>query len=248
LGVVRLPHISNYTDFDPLEQEPGVALSYLDPRHDLTSMDMVIIPGTKNTIADLRYLQQSGLGRRLQEFAQHGGHLIGICGGYQILGQVVKDPLGVEGAMPEAEGLGLLPLVTTMAGEKTTTQVEARVVGLPGSGYFIKGYEIHMGITEAVGPGQAVFEIYRRRGDSVQVPDGWASPDQRIWGSYIHGLFDNDDFRRAILQRFRTPKGLGADPASMASFATALEAELDRLAEVVRRHLDVAQLRALIEN
>jgi len=247
-GIVRLPHISNYTDFDPLEQEPGVTLSYLDPRQNLTAMDVVIIPGTKNTIADLGYLQQSGLAFRLQEYARQGGHLIGVCGGYQILGQVVKDPLGVEGAMPEAAGLGLLPIVTTMAGEKTTTQVEARVVGLPGSGHSIKGYEIHMGITEVVGPGQAVFEIYRRQGQAVQVPDGWARPDQRIWGSYIHGLFDNDDFRRALLQRFRTLKGLGANLGSLPSFATAVEAEFDRLAEIVRRHLDLSQLRALIEN
>ena len=247
IGVLRLPHISNYTDFDPLEQEPDVALHYLDHRHDLKAMDLVIIPGTKNTIADLGYLKQSGLFQRLRDYASNGGHLIGICGGYQILGLVVKDPLGVEGTTPEAEGLGLLPLVTTMAGDKTTTQVEARVTGLPGSVALLRGYEIHMGITEAVGPGQAVFEICRRLGESVWVPDGWISPDQRVWGSYLHGLFDNDDFRHSLLQQFRAHKGLSGELTSAFNFANGLEAEFNRLADIVRRHLDLDHIRGLIK-
>jgi len=210
-------------------------------------MDLVIIPGTKNTIADLGYLKQSGLFQRLRDYASNGGHLIGICGGYQILGLVVKDPLGVEGTTPEAEGLGLLPLVTTMAGDKTTTQVEARVTGLPGSVALLRGYEIHMGITEAVGPGQAVFEICRRLGESVWVPDGWISPDQRVWGSYLHGLFDNDDFRHSLLQQFRAHKGLSGELTSAFNFANGLEAEFNRLADIVRRHLDLDHIRGLIK-
>ncbi|MFP3867357.1 MAG: cobyric acid synthase [Desulfobacteraceae bacterium] len=246
LGVLRLPHISNYTDFDPLEQDPGVALQYLDHRRDLKDMDMVILPGTKNTIADLVYLKQSGLFQRLQDYARHGGQLIGICGGFQMLGQAVKDPLGVEGTTPEEEGLGLLPLATTMAGNKTTTRVEARVIGLPGVSSSLRGYEIHMGLTAAVGPGQPVFEIYQRLGESVRVADGWISPDHRVWGSYIHGLFDNDDFRHILLQQLRAHKGLTTEVPSAPAFAASLEAEFDRLADIVRRHLDLDQIKALI--
>ncbi len=130
IGVIRLPHISNYTDFDPLEQEPGVNVRYLDHHNALDNLDVLILPGTKNTIADLLYLQGTGLAEKIRDYAEHGGRVIGICGGFQILGQAVRDPLGVEGAVPEAAGLGLLPIVTTMAGEKTTTQVEARFLGL----------------------------------------------------------------------------------------------------------------------
>ncbi|MGQ9920677.1 MAG: cobyric acid synthase, partial [Desulfobacca sp.] len=121
IGVIRLPHISNYTDFDPLEQEPGVTVRYLDHHDALDHLDVLILPGTKNTIADLRYLFETGFAQKIQAFAQAGGRVIGICGGFQILGQEVRDPLGVEGPHPQAAGLGLLPVVTTMAAEKTTT-------------------------------------------------------------------------------------------------------------------------------
>ena len=134
--------------------------------------------------------------------------MVGICGGFQMLGQVVRDPSGVEGAVPEAAGLGLLPIVTTMAGEKTTTQVEARFLGLEDEAPLVTGYEIHMGLTEPVGEGRAAFQIERRLNEPVSLADGWATPDFRIWGSYIHGLFDGDGFRRAWLADRRREKGL----------------------------------------
>ena len=129
IGVVRLPHISNYTDFDPVEQEPGVNLRYVDHRDELDGLDLLILPGTKNTISDLLYLKETGLFRRIQAYAEAGGRVAGICGGYQILGQEVRDPLGVEGDPRAEAGLQLLPVVTTLAGAKTTTQVEARCAG-----------------------------------------------------------------------------------------------------------------------
>ncbi|MBI4642916.1 MAG: cobyric acid synthase, partial [Deltaproteobacteria bacterium] len=199
IGVVRLPHISNYTDFDPLEQEPGVSLRYLDHRHGLDGVDLLILPGTKNTISDLLYLKETGLFPQIQAYARNGGHLVGICGGYQLLGMEIQDPLGVEGPPRTQKGLGLLPVVTTMAGAKTTTQVQARTPAAGGGGPTIEAYEIHMGVTEPRGQGQPAFEISSRNGMPVSVQDGWVSPDRRVWGTYLHGLFDNDDFRRGFL-------------------------------------------------
>ena len=154
------------------------------------------------------YLQRTGLAEKIRKYGEGGGRVIGICGGFQMLGQVVRDPLGVEGYEPEAAGLGLLPIVTTMAGEKTTTQVGARFLGLQNSRPEVTGYEIHMGRTEPVGEGRAVFQIERRLNEPAVIADGWATPDFRIWGSYIHGLFDRDDFRQAWLAELRREKGL----------------------------------------
>ncbi len=247
IGVIRLPHISNYTDFDPLEHEPGVSVQYLDHHRDLKSLDVLILPGTKNTIADLVYLQDSGLAGKIKNFAGAGGRVIGICGGFQMLGQWVRDPLGVEGNLPEASGLGLLSIVTTMAGEKTTTQVEARFLGLKNTRPAVAGYEIHMGRTEPVGEGQPVFRIERRLDVPKVIADGWATLDFRIWGSYIHGLFDQDDFRQAWLADLRGKIGLAGGPDKDYTFEKFQEAQFDKLAEVVRKSLDVRFLMKLIK-
>jgi len=243
IGVVRLPHISNYTDFDPLEQEPGVSLRYLDYRQGLDGVDLLILPGTKNTISDLLFLKETGWFRQIQAFAGNGGHLVGICGGYQILGLEIQDPLGVEGPPRTEPGLGLLPVVTTMAGAKTTTQVEARARG--GEGPVIAAYEIHMGETRPQGGGQTAFAISSRNGRPVSVGDGWVSPDRRVWGTYLHGLFDNDEFRRGFLAEI--DRGQAGKAASGLSFREFQEAQLDRLAEEMRRHLDLGRIRALIQ-
>ncbi|MHB8066464.1 MAG: cobyric acid synthase [Desulfobaccales bacterium] len=244
LGVVRLPHISNYTDFDPLEQEPGVSLRYLDHRHGLDGVDLLILPGTKNTISDLLYLKETGLFRRIQDYGRGGGHLVGICGGYQILGLEIQDPLGVEGPPRTEPGLGLLPVVTTMAGAKTTTQVQAR---MPEGGPVIDAYEIHMGETRSQGGGQAALTIISRNGVPVSVEDGWVSPDRRVWGTYLHGLFDNDAFRRGFLSEITRSRSRGGEAAAGLSFRDFQEAQLDRLAELMRRHLDLNRIRAMIQ-
>jgi adenosylcobyric acid synthase len=245
IGVVRLPHISNYTDFDPLEQEPGVNLRYVDHRDELDGQDLLILPGTKNTISDLLSLKESGLFRRVQAYVRAGGRLVGICGGYQMLGREVRDPLGVEGDPRVEAGLNLLPVVTTMAGAKTTTQVEAEAPDA-GNGGVLSAYEIHMGITETEGEGRPAFEITSRNGHPVKVADGWVSPDRRVWGTYLHGLFDNDGFRRKFLQDLRRtgPDVETATPAT--SYENFQEAQLDRLAGLLRRHLDLAQINSLI--
>jgi len=246
IGVVRLPHISNYTDFDPLEQEPGVSLRYLDHRDPLDGLDLLILPGTKNTISDLMQLQETGLFPRIQAYALNGGRVVGICGGYQILGQEVRDPMGVEGPPRTETGLGLLPLVTTMAGAKTTTQVQARVAGRPGSGGVVEGYEIHMGVTEPRGPGHAAFDLISRNGRPLQVTDGWMSADGRVWGTYLHGLFDNDQFRREFLAAITPGRAQAGEAAPALSFKDFQEAQLDRLADLMRQHLDIGRIRALL--
>ncbi len=240
-GVVRLPHISNYTDFDPLEREPGVALRYLEAGDDFRDADLVILPGTKNTISDLNWLKETGLFARLQAYARAGGRVIGVCGGYQMLGAEVRDPLGVEGPPGSEAGLGLLPVVTTMAGDKTTTQVSAKALAGEGRGQTLEAYEIHMGITEPVGPGEPAFEITQVNGRPTRAADGWRSADGRIFGTYLHGLFDRDDYRRAFLEELARTLGRVAVPGTGA-FGDFQEKQLNRLAEVLRQHLDLAAI------
>lgn len=247
IGVLRLPHISNYTDFDPLEHEPGVALRYLDHHDPLTGLDLVILPGTKNTIHDLKYLKETGLAERIGAYARNGGRLLGICGGFQILGLMVRDPLGVEGPPRSEGGLGLLPVATTLAGEKTTTQVQARTWGGRGEagGESLKAYEIHLGETEACGPGSPAFAIFERHGRGAEVTDGWVSADGRILGTYLHGLFENDAFRRRFLENLAPGAGLAASGGF--AFGDFVENQLDRLADELRRCLDLSRLRELIQ-
>ena len=248
IGVLRLPHISNYTDFDPLEQEPGVAVRYLDHRDKLDGLDLLILPGTKNTIGDLLYLKETGLFTQIQAYAQAGGRVVGICGGYQILGQEVRDPLGVEGEPRTEAGLGLLPLITTMAGAKTTTQVEARWQGSEENGV-LSAYEIHMGKTEPLEEGQPAFEIIGRNGEPLKVADGWVSPNRRVWGTYLHGLFDHDGFRRAFREELREQPQAGpmGPQEQELSYQNFQEAQLDRLADLLRRHLDMAHIKRMIQ-
>lgn len=246
LGVVRLPHISNYTDFDPLEREPGVELRYLTKPEELSGADLVILPGSKNTIADLTYLKERGFAARLAEYARAGGHVLGVCGGYQMLGLEVRDPLGVEGpAGQSAPGLGLLPVITTMAGEKTMTQVEARALTGEARGETLTAYEIHMGVTEPVGEGRPLFALVSVNGRAAAGLEGWQSPDGRIAGTYLHGLFDADGFRRAFLAGLARERGRRLMPGT-GSFQAFQEEQFDRLAAVLRQHLDLNAIREMI--
>jgi adenosylcobyric acid synthase len=250
IGVIRLPHISNYTDFDPLEQEEGVSLRYLDGDDPFGDADLLLIPGSKNTINDLRYLKETGLFNRILDYARSGGHIIGICGGYQILGKTIRDPLGIEGNKKEEDGLHLLPVVTTLAGEKTTTQVKASVLGFQDLDQvgLLAAYEIHMGFSEIAGPGVPAFEIKDRNGRAVKVLDGWVHPNGRIWGTYLHGIFENDDFRRTLLGRLTPQKGLShpGDQHTQSSYQLLLEHQFDRLADLVSAHIDMDKIRSLI--
>jgi len=244
IGVVRLPRIANYTDFDSLEAEPGVELAYLDDPAEVAGCDLLILPGTKSTIPDLEFLRGSGFVRAIHDFHAGGGRVVGICGGYQMLGRRIADPERVESERAEAEGLGLLDVETVLESLKQTHQVEGVALAAAGSAGFagvetVSGYEIHMGET-TLGPlARPLLRLRRRSGRSVDLEDGAVSSDGRVWGSYLHGLFDDAATRRALLASLRGRSAVDQGPAKC---TPTLEDELDRLADHLERHLDLAAI------
>ena len=233
--VLRLPRIANFDDFDPFIDEPGVRLRYVSRVEDLGRPRLVILPGTKATVADLEALRRSGLAEALLELHRRGTPIAGICGGFQMLGERLCDPQGVEApAGADVPGLGLLPMTTTFTTEKSTRRVGGRVAGAAGiwsaaAGATVEGYEIHMGQSE--GPVEPFLDLDGRT-------DGAISADGRVAGTYLHGLFHNDALRAALLT------GLGRTGARPHSFDR--EREFDRLAQHVRSHLDMERVRAMI--
>jgi adenosylcobyric acid synthase len=270
IGVVRLPFISNYTDFECLEQDPEVDLVFFNRPDQVFEFAAVILPGSKNTLDDLAFLQRTGLADAILAYEKAGGSVVGLCGGYQMLGRRILDPHGVESDLGELPGLGLLDMVTEMQLAKITTQVEA--VLLPhcrgalgkidgcgptgvagGSGELsvdnggtaperLYGYEIHMGVSHSDGACQPLFQIVKRNGRSVAELDGLMTADGRVWGTYIHGVFDNDAFRRAFLMGLRAWRGGGCGPSVAADafhYREWKEEQYDRLATHFRQHCQV---------
>ena len=248
IGVVRLPHISNYTDFDSLEQEPSVDLTYFTIPEQIFDLDLVILPGSKNTLNDLHYLQNQGIAEAIISFHAKGGTVVGICGGYQMLGRKVLDPLGVESDLQELAGLGLLDMETELLGEKVTTQVKARLLWseLADPEEEVRGYEIHMGQSRVIGPTTPLLEIVERNGRPVQVKDGLVSSDGRVWGSYLHGLFDNDGLRHRVISRFQQGDDLVPTRERLSSFNHWKEEQYDKLATHLRKHIDMDRIYQII--
>ena len=223
IACLVLPRISNFDDLDPLAQEDGVRLTLVGPGRALPGdCDLVILPGSKSTRADLAALKAEGLDIDIRAHVRRGGHVLGICGGYQMLGQIVRDPQGLEGAPGEDSGLGLLDVATTMTDDKRLARVNA--IHAP-TGAAFSGYEIHLGRTEGPDCARPFAQVEGR-------PDGAISPDGRVMGAYVHGAFADDAFRRAFLAH------LGARPGALA-YADRLEATLDALAAHIEAHLDV---------
>ena len=226
IALIDLPHISNFTDFDALRLEPDVNLRVVRAPADLNQPDAVILPGSKNVIGDLLYLKESGLDRRLAQLADRGRtEIVGVCGGFQILGREIADPHGLESAGRTLDGLGLLSVSTVLEKEKTLERVRAR--HLP-TGQALFGYEIHHGRTDGNGL-QPV--VQREDGETI----GLGLENGLIWGTYLHGVFDADPFRRSFIDRLRERRGLEASGEIRAVYD--LEPALDRLADVVRRSL-----------
>ena len=248
IGVIRLPHISNYTDFDSLEQEPSVNLTYFSAPEKVFEMDLVILPGSKNTLDDLRYLHSQGLAETIVAFHARGGTVVGICGGYQMLGQKVIDPMGVESDLREAAGLGLLEMETELLGDKVTTQVKARLLWqeLAGPEEKIMGYEIHMGRSRPLGSATALLEISERNGKLVKVKDGLVSEDGSVWGTYVHGLFDNDGVRHRFISRFLRADDLVPTEERLRSFHQWKEEQYNKLATYLRQHLAMSRIYEII--
>lgn len=246
IAVVRLPRISNYDDFQPLEHEPDVVLRFVEHPSDLAQADLVVLPGTKSTLSDLTFLRESGFAERLLSHVAAGKPLLGICGGCQMLGRRLFDPLRVESQHDAAEGLALLGFDTEFAREKRTTQVEVRartrsfLTDPDGTQLF--GYEIHLGRLRRDPESSATFSIQRRNGAMDDDLDGEVSADGNVVGTMVHGLFENPSLRRTMLANLRARRGL-QEPSPV---AVAAADEYDRLASAVREHLDLRQLFALI--
>ncbi len=235
IAVLDLPHISNFTDLDPLGLEPDVGLRIVRSVAELGQPDALILPGSKNTLADLAWLQQTGLAAAILDLAQAGQcEIIGICGGFQMLGGRISDPHAIESGAGEQQGLGLLAISTVMAEEKTTLQTRCR--HLP-SGCMLSGYEIHHGITTAEG-----IETLITGQDGRLL--GAGSANGLIWGSYLHGIFDADPFRRWLLDQLRQRKGWQVDGLIRVCYD--LEPALDRLADCVRNSLDMREIYRLL--
>lgn len=237
IAVVRLPHISNFDDFDPLAREQGVRLRYVTSVKELGDPDAVIIPGTKTTMADLFWMRERGLESSIKRLAERGKAVIGICGGYQMLGRSLRDPLGVESPEREAEGMGLLPVDTGFTASKDTYRIDGEV--MEGRGLFAKakglafqGYEIHMGQSSRAG-GEPAMRLKRGSARGEIVFDGCLDASGRVMGTYVHGLFQNPRLRRAILEQMAEWKGAALPPS--ADFEQDLE--YDKLADWVRSSL-----------
>jgi adenosylcobyric acid synthase len=221
IGVIKLPHISNHTDFDRLEMIPGVTVEYIEQPD--AAFDLVIIPGTKNTMSDLRWLVSRGFREFLLDTVERNGWVLGICGGYQMLGRRISDPFGVEGS-GAMDGLDLLPVETEMAKTKVTVQSRGRSFVGP----IVEGYEIHMGLTSY----QGQIKPFITKEDGVS--DG--ALNGRIAGTYFHGLFDTPEFNREFLSIVARDRQI---TWRAASHDINKNEEYDRFATVARKHLDI---------
>jgi adenosylcobyric acid synthase len=240
--VVHLPRIANFDDFDPLASEPGVRVRYVDGPEQIGNPAAIIIPGTKSTVNDLTWLRSRRFDKAIQRHVQSGGAVVGICGGYQMLGKAVHDPGHMESKLDSAPGLGLLPIETTFAGDKATHQASAQVRDGPGwfanlEGQTVTGYEIHMGRTQS---SSSWLEITERSGQSVQMADGATSADGKVWGCYVHGLFANENLRRAWLME------LGWKGGQVGENANPFVASLTRLADTLEATLDMELLEKIV--
>jgi adenosylcobyric acid synthase len=226
ISVIRLPHIANFTDFDPLCGEATVNVRYLELQESLGDPDGVIIPGSKTTVADLIALNQSGMANQLQAYHQRGGIIFGICGGLQMLGRLILDPDHREGPESEAAGLNLLPLKTVITAEKITRQRQG-LSNFPEGGLPVTGYEIHQGISEWESESgyQKMFE--------EDASLGIVNDSLSIWGCYLHGIFDNGSWRRTWLNHLRQRRGLLSLPTRIANYSEQREITLDNMANLL---------------
>jgi len=241
--IIQLPHISNFDDFDPLTRESGVNIRYVSDANQIGSPNLIILPGSKTTIPDLSWMERQGISQKIQSLQKTGTPIIGICGGYQMLGSKLYDPHGIESEVKEASGLDLLPITTIFEGTKETHRVQATVIGnhglLANSALSpITGYEIHMGRT--YGENTSIpFKIIERSDEATTreaVLDGSINYDGNVFGTYIHGLFHNVELRQSILRQVASMNGIELD---LSGQQMVLDQEYDKLADWVRSSLDM---------
>ena len=236
VAVILLPRMSNFTDFNALAAESDVALRYAKVPGDVVDADVIILPGSKQTIEDLHYVKQKGFGPVVASHVRAGREIVGLCGGFQMLGDRIDDPHAVEGG-GQTEGFRLLPIDTELHHEKQTVQVQANpLMSGVSDAEMVRGYEIHVGLTSRR-QGGPCFRILDEGGDRE---DGAVSPDGLVWGTYIHGVFDDPSFRRAWINRVRVRKGLApGDVEDSENVTRRLTAALDDWADHVECHLDM---------
>lgn len=235
--VIRIPRISNFTDFDPLESEPTVSVEYAELKDSLGHPDAVILPGSKTAIADLIALEKSGMTQKLQDYAAAGGTIMGICGGFQMLGQRLSDPEGLEGEGGYYSGLNLLPLTTVLTAKKITRQRQVTSL-CPQAGLPVVGYEIHQGRTQLVkSQTSPVQSICNPMFDDPHL--GMVNDSKSVWGCYLHGLFDNGPWRRTWLNQLRHQRGLSSLPTGVPDYREQRETMLNSIADLVEAHLDL---------
>jgi adenosylcobyric acid synthase len=247
IGVLAFPHLANFTDFDALAAEPSVALAFLDDSEDTSHADLLILPGSKQALDDLAWLRTRGFEPAIQAFCGRAG-IIGICGGMQMLSLSIEDPHGAEsnGVPRSAYGLSVLPIRTVLQCEKVTRQARGRVLKPLGETVCptIEGYEIHMGET-IYEEGACPFAEIQRVGESVTRPDGCVAAVRPAFGTYLHGIFHDDGFRHIFLAAARAACGL-APLEQKSFFAAERERRIDRLANHVRRALDMRLIHACL--
>lgn len=250
IAILRLPRLSNFTDFDPLFEEPDVHVRYVSTVSEWGDPDAVIIPGSKNTVDDLLFLRSTALETCIVRHVESGGRLLGICAGYQMMGRQLLDPHKLESDTEELSGLGLFPTETTFTPDKRTERVVG-TIEWPGKGRFsVEGYEIHMGRTSFLEPIRQPLSIrIHDTGDesSAYHPDGATTNNGKVWGTYMHGILHNDDLRRSWINEIRSDKGWSPFAGEL-KFMSKREAAFDRLADHVRQHLDMKRIYEMIGN
>ena len=236
IAVIRLPHISNFTDFAPLERHPALGLRYVEREKELGTPDFLILPGTKNTMGDLMWMRQNGLEAAVRRLWEQEIPILGVCGGYQMLGRRLSDPEGAEFG-GETAGMGLLPADTRFARRKTTVQTEATVHAGPFAGAKLLGYQIHMGRTETEAEPFCIL------------PDGTAdgAVSGLVFGTYLHGLFDSGKLTATLADWLLRRKGLEPVPVQVETHRDYQERQLDLLADTVRKSLDMAAIYRAME-
>jgi len=247
IEVLYLPHISNFTDFGPLEREEGISLRYVKIGERLGEPDLLIIPGSKNTIDDLYCLKKFGYQEEILNKTKKGTVIVGICGGYQMLGRQIYDPEHTESSREKIVGLGLINGETTLKSKKNTFQVRARLLPIP---FFniqdeLSGYEIHTGETVLSGDEKPLFKITKRGFTQTDINDGVVSKEGMVWGTYIHGIFDNNSFRRAFVNFLRNKKGLAIFSCinqDRISYQEEKDREYDKLACLVRDNFNMDKI------
>lgn len=237
IAVIRLPRISNFTDFSPLESHPALGVRYVDRPGALGLPDLIVLPGTKSTMSDLLWMRESGLEAAVLKLASRGTPVLGVCGGYQMLGEMIEDPDSVECGLPTLRGMGLLPCKTLFAPAKVRTRVEAEVTSGPFAGARLDGYEIHMGTTEVLG--DAFCRLEDGRLDGCQ--------RETVFGTYLHGLFDSGELVQKLAAWLCARKGLSVETAAQEPRALYKERQYDILAAGLRDSLDMDMLRRILE-